>query len=206
MPPIPPNNNPFPNWWNLPPTFSSGMAVGPQLNTNNPLLKMPSVHIKSHHKSPHWCPSPHELQLWVAPAGWAEAAYLSDQPIDVSDELTFLDQVRSQEIEIKSTFEEGPVQMTGGYSGTVARKPVTKIMLYGVFYHGPENTYNKMFPLDEGRDILLLATSDKGTKLVSVVSNVMVYERELVARADDNALYESMTLIGDNYYPMKEMK
>lgn len=205
MPPIPPNNNSFyPNFWNLPPVpMTTGLATGGQ-NTSYPLLRMPQIYANQSHSSPHWCPSPSEIQIWVAPAGWAEAAYLNNQPIDVRDELTFLDQVRSQEVEIKSTFETVPVQMTGGQTGVVARKPVTKIMLYGIFYHGPENTYNKMFPLDEKRDILLLVTSDKGTKLVSVISNVMVYERELLARADDHSLFESMTLMGENYYPLKE--
>jgi hypothetical protein len=201
MPPIP-TNPPIPLFWqqqwiqNM--TTTTGMAIGPatvSMPRSKPILLGNSLN---------WCPAPHEIQIWVAPAGWAEAAYQNNQPIDVSDELTFLDQVRSQEVEVKTTYETSTVRMDNA-EGKLVRSAVTRVTLGGVKYIGPTNTYDKMFPIDERRDLLLLVENGKG-RAIAVASNVIVEERELVARADDHVIFESVTLVGDNFYPLKEIE
>jgi hypothetical protein len=207
MPPTPPlYSGPPPGW-----TCSSGMAQpsSPTLANWGGLLnglnaRGHSVSVTPTNKTSAWFPSPREVELWVSPAGWAEAAYLKNEPVDVSDTLTFLDKINVTEIEIATSYRGRKVSLDGT-EREVPMQTETRVTLNNVVVIGAIQTQlEAAFPEGELRDLVLIATGKDGKKAMAVVSNLMLTEREMIIRADDSALFETVVLTGEKLYGFRE--
>jgi len=183
----------YPNSWSSP--LNNPCATGMAVNVAEP--------------SNRWHPSTDEIEIYVTPAGWAEAAYQNGENIDPNDDLSFLDHIAVQKFDVKWVRDDRMVQKDDMiFSRDVAYTPFVRVSLGHICFIGPGNAYNKVFPEGEERDILLFASARRMNKrkAFSVISHVQVHERELTGAVDTHSLYESMVLIGTNYYPFKEIE
>lgn len=147
------------------------------------------MNLKGRMTSMHWSPSASEIEVWSTPAGWAQSMYESEQKIDTTDPLTFLNRVQARSFEVKMSTKGKGVE----------------VVLEHAAFLGSDNSYENVFPIDSTRDLVLLAMNDAGQKAISVVCNLKVIECSLKASIDDHLMIESVKLEGTSYYPLKEI-
>jgi len=137
----------------------------------------------------HWAPSASDIEIWTTPAGWAEDIYKAGQMIDTTDPLTFLDKVIARSFNVTMSLKNASVEVELEHSA----------------FLGSDNSYEKLFPPELKRDLVIVAFNDAGQKAMSVVCNLQVKETSLKASIDDHLMIESIKLIGTTYYPLKEI-
>ena len=191
---------PSPAWMNMPPTTTGVQA--PIAGVSRPALNILG----------NWIPSSNEFQIWIAPAGWAEAAYLNGEKIDGEDPLSFMDKLEGvEEINVRSECKMHEVFCSGFSTGLVPGKPVVTLTLGGHVVVNEKDKYSKVFPTDGTRvDVVIQATHaergqpNKLRQARAVIANAMMTERELQISAGNSPAYESLTLVGDGYFPIVE--
>ena len=148
------------------------------------------MNLKGRMTGMHWAPSASDIEIWATPAGWAESIYKAGLMIDTTDPLTFLNRVQARSFNITMSLKGGSVEIDLEHSA----------------FLGSDNSYEKIFPLEAVRDLVILAMNDAGQKAMSVVCNLQVKETSLKASIDDHLMIESIKLIGTIYYPLKEIE
>ena len=137
-----------------------------------------------------WTPSASEIEIWSSPAGWAESVYKAGLHIDTTDPFTFLNRVSTRSFNVKMSLTDSTV----------------KVELEHVAFLGSDNSYEKAFPLESTRDLIIIAMNDAGQKAIAVVSCLEIIEFSLKASMDDHLMIESLKLKGTKYFPLKEIK
>ena len=138
----------------------------------------------------HWAPSASDIEIWATPAGWAESIYKAGLVIDTTDPLTFLNRVQARSFNIIMSLKNQSVE----------------VELEHAAFLGSDNSYERLFPLETMRDLVILAYNDAGQKAMAVVCNLEVQETSLKASTDDHVMRESIRLVGTVYYPLKEIE
>jgi len=161
-----------------------------------------------------WKPMSNEYQIWIAPAGWAEAAYLNGEKIDGEDPLSFLDRLEGvEEVSVRCEQKMQEILISGYIIAQIPGKPAVTVTFGREVIVDDRDKYNELFPVGESRDIVLQASKPiverSGRERLKtarcVIANVVMVAREF-SISTHGVSYESITFAGDGYFPLVEQK